>query len=81
MLRNSFLHLPSIGPSTEQKLWKGGLRTMQDFLESPPAFLSRHRQRSIAEHIALAQDRLHRQDAAYFCANLPAKEHWRIHYR
>ncbi|MFO8031136.1 MAG: ribonuclease H-like domain-containing protein [Desulfohalobiaceae bacterium] len=78
MLKNSFLHLPLVGPSTEQKLWKSGLRTMQEFLESPPAFLSRNRQRSIAENIALAQDRLHRQDSAYFCANLPVKEHWRI---
>ncbi|MFP4214137.1 MAG: ribonuclease H-like domain-containing protein [Desulfohalobiaceae bacterium] len=78
MLSNSFLHLPSVGPDTERKFWNSGIRSMQELLESPPAFLSPSRLKTLHKHVAIAQDRLQRQDAAYFCANLPAREHWRI---
>ena len=32
MLRNTFLHVPGVGPKTERKLWAGGIRTWEDFL-------------------------------------------------
>ncbi|MCK4634909.1 MAG: ribonuclease H-like domain-containing protein [Candidatus Aenigmarchaeota archaeon] len=32
MLRNTFLHVPGVGPKTEKKLWTGGIRTWEDFL-------------------------------------------------
>ncbi|MFO8031680.1 MAG: hypothetical protein R6U22_03975 [Desulfohalobiaceae bacterium] len=78
MLQNISLHLPSIGTATERKFWNSGIRSMHDFLQTSPKFISFNRQKSLSEHINMALESLNRQYASYFCAHLPAREHWRI---
>ena len=78
MLHISFLHIPSIGESTEKRLWNSGIRTVDEFLESPPDFLSLNKRRKIEAHIHLSKDKIRSKDARYFYDNLPSREHWRI---
>jgi|SRR5690625_895367 len=78
MLNHSFSHIPSIGAATEEKIWKSGVYSQDDFLRTPPPFLTRTRQQRIHEHILKTRECLRNRDASFFCENLPTKEHWRI---
>lgn len=78
MLNNSFSHIPSVGPTTERRIWSSGVRTMDDFLNFPPEFLSLNKQKKIVGHIRLSKEKIRSKDAHYFCNNLPSREHWRI---
>lgn len=78
MLNHSFAHIPSVGLSTEKRFWSNGLSTMEEFLQSPPAFLSAVRQQTINRHIHFALEKIQKGDAGYFSENLPAGEQWRI---
>lgn len=78
MLHHSFSHIPSVGVSTEGKIWNSGVGSMDEFLESPPSFLSKYKSKKLAEHIQLSKEKILAKDARYFYDNLPSKEHWRI---
>jgi len=78
MLNSSFLHIPSIGVITEKEIWNSGIRTMDDFLESSPDFISSNKGKNIIEHIHLSKEKMSSKDPRYFYDNLPSKEHWRI---
>lgn len=51
---------------------------MDQFLDSPPAFMSSGKCRKISEHIHISKEKMQRGDPRYFYDNLPSKEHWRI---
>jgi len=78
MLNNCFSHIPSVGIMTEKRIWSSGVTTMDDFLESPPEFLSLNKQKKIADHIYISKEKIRSKDARYFYDNLPSKEQWRI---
>ena len=78
MLKNSFAHMPSIGLSTEKKIWESGISTMDDFLKSSPGFLSLNKQKKIDDCIHLSKEKIKCKDVQYFYNNLPSKEHWRL---
>ncbi len=78
MLNHSFVHIPSIGLSTEKKFWTNGVRSMDEFIQSPPAFLAPARQQTIGKHIHLSLEKIQKGDAGYFCDNLPTGEQWRL---
>lgn len=78
MLHHSFSHIPSVGVSTEGKIWNSGVGSMDEFLESPPSFLSINKSKKLTEHIQQSKEKILAKDARYFYDNLPSKEHWRI---
>lgn len=77
MLRNTFCHLPRIGETTEQRFWKQGIRTWNDFLLAEDI-----RGVGVAKKAALnrqlqeAQEALTQCNAKYFTC-LPSTQHWR----
>ncbi len=78
MLRQTFLHIPGVGPRTEERLWRAGIRSWDDF----PARLGDARIRAtvarrIEAEIARSEDALRRGRYRYFASNLDTKEHWR----
>lgn len=80
MLSNSFLHIPGIGPKTEQRIWSRGIRTWCDFLSAPsaaglPVTTTEH----IAKAIEASRDRLEQEDHRFFATNLERREHWRAY--
>lgn len=78
MLNHSFVHIPTIGLLTENKIWTSGIRTMEEFIKSPPAFLKPPRQQAIGRHIHLSIEKMQNGEARYFCDNLPTGEQWRL---
>ena len=78
MLHHSFLHIPSVGASTEEKIWNNGICSMDEFLESSPSFLSKNKLKKLTEHIQLSKEKISVKDVRYFYDNLPSKEQWRI---
>ena len=80
MLPHTFIHLPNIGPVTEQTLWDEGIHTWRDFRmsRSLPTRI-RAQSRGLKERIAECIERLDDSDAAYFARTIPRSETWRMY--
>jgi uncharacterized protein len=78
MLHYSFSHIPSVGMQTEKKIWSSGIGSMDDFILSPPDFLSKNKSRKIIDQIQLSKEKIAAKDACFFYENLSSKEHWRM---
>ena len=80
MLESTFIHLPGLGPATEQRLWRAGITTWRSFIEAPalPGLSAPRR-----DHLAgLLRDDLNRlDDPAYWSRVLPSSEQWRMYGR
>jgi uncharacterized protein YprB with RNaseH-like and TPR domain len=78
MLRNTFCHIPGVGPKTERSLWEAGITTWETLLAqsgaSPPAPL----RRSCAEHLHESLLHYTNRNANYFGDRLPASQRWRL---
>jgi uncharacterized protein YprB with RNaseH-like and TPR domain len=75
MLEHTFIHIPGIGPKTEQGFWQRGIRTWRQFLDHEGAIISPRRDGFVCRELAVSL--AHREDAAYFSALLPPGEMWR----
>ena len=78
MLHHSFTHIPSVGAITEKRIWDSGIRSINEFVQTPPAFLSISKSRRIIEHIHLSKEKIETKDVGYFYNNLSSKDQWRI---
>lgn len=77
MLRSTFLHVPTIGPATERRLWQRGIETWDDLPRHGPRFVSRRQRRALEGELRRSRERLRARDAGYFARSLPRAEHWR----
>jgi len=78
MIRNTFLHIPGIGPKTEQNIWAAGVEDWdacfrRDSLKLPAA----KRQRMDAM-LAESVRQLDRRNPGFFTDRLPAGQQWRL---
>ncbi|MDD5510362.1 MAG: ribonuclease H-like domain-containing protein [Dehalococcoidales bacterium] len=80
MLKNTFIHIPGIGPSRENWLWTTGFQKWEDYLErchectlSP---ITRDRISLYLEHSILAVDDTNYR---YFESLMPSGEMWRLY--
>lgn len=80
LLQRTFLHLPRVGPKTEQAFWQQGLRTWADLEEARrgPPDLFGTRSNPWLEAIDASRKALDKGDIDYFAARLPSREHYRI---
>ena len=78
MLHHSFSHIPSVGMTTEKRIWDRGICSIDEFLQTPPDFLSKAKQAKITEHVHLSKRQIEMGLVDYFYQNIAAKEHWRI---
>ena len=76
MLRNTFRHIPGIGPKTERDLWDAGFTSWQALLDGNPA-RTVSRRRSCLEHVRASVEHYDAGDPAYFAERLPAPDQWR----
>ena len=84
MLTNTFCHIPTIGPTTERKLWSAGVHTWEAFASTADTVpLSARRRDLVARHLDESAGHLERDNPDYFTAGLAPKEHWRLfpHFR
>ena len=76
MLDHTFIHIQGIGLKTEQKLWKRGILTWQDFLnhKGPIRFVSR----DLFVRQELEASSEHRNDIRFFQDRLSSGDMWRM---
>ena len=80
MLGNSFVHVPGVGPKTEQRIWGRGVSTWRDFLNDPAAAgLSKAATEKIARAAEQSLERLGAKDHGFFARSLARREHWRAY--
>ena len=80
MLPHTFIHLPNVGPVTEQALWDEGIHTWQDFCsaDSLPSRI-RSQSQSLRGAVAKCMERLNEMDATFFSRTIPRSESWRMY--
>ena len=80
MLRSTFIHIPSVGRTTEAYLWQNGIRVWEDFLERGSGLhLARPKQQAIRDYIELSVEAHQSQDHNFFAGKLSQKDHWRAY--
>ena len=79
-LRNTFVHIPGVGYSTERHLWDKGVQTWEDFREMKGSLEIRSDVlSSIDSGLEVSEDSLKRHDHRYFANSLPGREYWRAY--
>ncbi len=81
MLRNTFIHIPGIGPATEQKIWASGIRTWEDardLLGGSPARAVPSRAK-LNLHVPGSIRALEKGDAGFFSRLAHFGETWRCY--
>ena len=76
MLEQTFIHIPGVGPKTEQTLWHRGIHRWQDFIGHEKPVLSPTKDRLIGQNLEASL--AHRDDIGFFNDRLPAGEKWRL---
>ena len=79
MITSSFIFIPGIGEKTEERLWKSGILTWDDFKKADVPFLNETKKRTIEGYLKLGRDALDRKDSSFFAENLPQEEYWRLY--
>lgn len=80
ILSRTFVHIPGVGPSTEQALWKNGITSWQKFLSSSPKVPLNLRSRTkMYRFVEKSHEALRKGDAAFFGEHLPRQEWWRLY--
>lgn len=78
MLKNTFIHIPGIGPVTERRLWDCGILDWDAVTRLRESRLSETRIRSILAHVQDSRRHLDEKNATYFASRLPSHEQWRL---
>jgi uncharacterized protein YprB with RNaseH-like and TPR domain/predicted nuclease with RNAse H fold len=79
MITSSFIFIPGIGEKTEERLWKSGVLTWNDFKKADVPFLNETKKRIIEDYLELGRVALDRKDSSFFAENLPKEEYWRLY--
>jgi len=80
LLRNSFIHMPGVGPSTERWLWEQGLHCWADCLSREASRLCGYDMVSTLRACAKESEiNLRNGNASYFDRLLPRSETWRMY--
>jgi uncharacterized protein YprB with RNaseH-like and TPR domain len=80
MIRNSFVFLDGVGYKTEERLWKGGILSWEDFLnESGISGISSNQKRRHDSELEKAQYCVKNKITEYFSKRLKARDYWRLY--
>ncbi len=79
MLNCSFLHIPSIGRKTEEKIWESGIITTEEFIKSQTNSIPPRTREKIINHINMSGSNA--EDPYHYYDHLPSSEQWRIFKR
>jgi uncharacterized protein YprB with RNaseH-like and TPR domain len=77
LLEHTFIHIPGIGPKTEQHLWRHGILTWRDFLGNKERLLSRLRDSFVRENLEASIK--NRDNIRFFRDRLPVGALWRVY--
>lgn len=78
MLRQTFLHIPGIGPKTEQGFWAAGVDDWNAFFDDASLNLSASKRAAIADVLTESRRQLDRCNPNFFARRIPASQQWRL---
>ena len=78
MLQQTFLHIPGIGPKTEQGFWAAGVDDWNAFFDDASLKLSASKRTAIADVLTESRRQLDRRNPEFFAQRLPASQQWRL---
>ena len=78
MITSTFVHLPGIGPDTEERLWSAGCLTWDDLPEHAPRIFGRARASRLLESLSESRAAYQALKLAYFHERLKGGEKWRL---
>jgi uncharacterized protein YprB with RNaseH-like and TPR domain len=78
MLKNTFCHIPGIGPRKEQRLWSAGLQSWESCLGSGSIPLGHDRRQFFIECLEESRVHLENNNPHYFSNLLPSHLLWRL---
>lgn len=79
MICHTFSHLPGIGEKLEQRIWRSGVLTWDDFLAAPQLEgISAQRKNLYDLKLAACRTALDGRDAEYLAEALKRRDHWRL---
>jgi uncharacterized protein YprB with RNaseH-like and TPR domain len=79
LLERTFVHIPGIGPKTEQYLWQKGILTWSDFLLHDETPLSPGRANLVRQNLEASLQ--NRTNIRYFVERLSSSNMWRLFSR
>lgn len=79
MIRQTFQHLPNVGPWREKDLWAKGIHSWQDFLTAPGVKISSAADEESRRILSRSEEALVRGDLETLARLFPPRIHWRLY--
>jgi uncharacterized protein len=80
MLRNTYIHIPGIGATTERRIWESGIKSWEEYLENQDAVkIPRTKRRSLPSAVEESIEQLSEGNHLFFAYRLPAGLQWRAY--
>lgn len=77
MLKHTFIHISGVGLKTEQRLWKRGILTWEDLLNTQETIFSKRKDEYIKRELRMSLESI--DDILYFSSRLPNNQLWRLY--
>ena len=78
MIRETFVHIAGVGYRIEERIWRSGIRTWDDFSAAPrPPRIGQRLARRIEDEVERSAEALRSGRHRYFARKLPSREQWR----
>jgi uncharacterized protein YprB with RNaseH-like and TPR domain len=80
MLKNTYIHIPNIGSTTEYKIWKSGIKSWEDLLKNHDMIkLPRAKKRLLFSEVEESIEQLSSGNHTFFARRLAPCHHWRAY--
>jgi len=80
MLNNTYIHIPTIGASTERLIWESGIKSWDDFLKNHGLIkATRKKQRLLVSGVEESIEQLGSRNHIFFAKRLLPRYHWRAY--
>ncbi len=80
MLRNTYIHIPGIGATTERRIWESGIKSWEEYLENQDVVkIPRIKRKSLLPAVEESIEQLSEGNHLFFAYRLPAGLQWRAY--
>ncbi|SNQ59211.1 ribonuclease H-like domain-containing protein [Candidatus Methanoperedens nitratireducens] len=80
MLRNTYIHIPGIGSTTERRIWESGIKSWEEYLENQDVVkIPRIKRKSLLPAVEESIEQLSEGNHLFFAYRLPASIQWRAY--
>lgn len=80
MLQSTFIHIPGVGKTYEQRLWEENIKTWDDFVNNYHLLnLNKEKSETIRKNCIVSKKQYELGNHWFFTKGLPQDEHWRAY--